>query len=165
MFTMSSSSVSMARRVLHASRCISSALAISNPLRSLRRSFSTGSWRRRRSWKPSERSRARRSGPVYVSLSASLPVAAVAAYPLITIGRLGSAEVLGFETYQAFREQGFEPEAVQATNQPQTLISLVRANLGIDTNSEMAGLSSEAILNWAKGAIDRRADACLISCT
>jgi maleate isomerase len=39
------------------------------------------------------------------------------------------------------------------------------ANLGIDTNSEMAGLDPEAILDWAKGAIDRRADACLISCT
>jgi maleate isomerase len=39
------------------------------------------------------------------------------------------------------------------------------ANLGINTNSEMAGLSPEAILDWAKGAIDPRADACLISCT
>jgi maleate isomerase len=39
------------------------------------------------------------------------------------------------------------------------------ANLGINTNSEMAGLSPAAILDWAKGAIDRRADACLISCT
>jgi maleate isomerase len=39
------------------------------------------------------------------------------------------------------------------------------ANLGINTNSEMAGLSPEALLDWARGAIDRRADACLISCT
>jgi maleate isomerase len=39
------------------------------------------------------------------------------------------------------------------------------ANLGINTNSEMAGLSPETILDWARGAIDPRADACLISCT
>ncbi|MGY3619465.1 maleate cis-trans isomerase family protein [Bradyrhizobium sp. USDA 10063] len=39
------------------------------------------------------------------------------------------------------------------------------SNLGIDTNSEMAGLGPEEILGWAKGAIDPRADACLISCT
>jgi maleate isomerase len=29
----------------------------------------------------------------------------------------------------------------------------------------MAGLSPETILDWARGAIDPRADACLISCT
>jgi maleate isomerase len=39
------------------------------------------------------------------------------------------------------------------------------ANLGINTNSEMAGLTPERILDWARGAIDPRADACLISCT
>lgn len=39
------------------------------------------------------------------------------------------------------------------------------ANLGINTNTEMAGLSSETILDWAKRAIDPRADACLMSCT
>jgi maleate isomerase len=39
------------------------------------------------------------------------------------------------------------------------------ANLGINTNSDMARLSPEAILGWARDSIDRRADACLISCT
>ena len=39
------------------------------------------------------------------------------------------------------------------------------ANLGINTNSEMAGLSPEKILDWAARHIDRSADACLISCT
>lgn len=39
------------------------------------------------------------------------------------------------------------------------------ANLGINTNTDMARLSPEAILDWAKDNIDTRADACLISCT
>ncbi|GAA3675952.1 LysR family transcriptional regulator [Nonomuraea antimicrobica] len=83
-----------------------------------------------------------------------LPVATVAAYPLITIGRLGSSAALGFETYQAFREQGFEPEAVQATNQPQTLISLVRANLGIGVTNRLAVSTADT-----RGVRVRRLDA------
>ena len=39
------------------------------------------------------------------------------------------------------------------------------ANLGIDTNTEMATLQPEAILQWAAEKISRDADACLISCT
>jgi maleate isomerase len=39
------------------------------------------------------------------------------------------------------------------------------ANLGIDTNTEMATLQPEAILDWARGKISSGADACLISCT
>ena len=39
------------------------------------------------------------------------------------------------------------------------------ANVGINTNAEMATLRPEAILDWAKDRVDRRADACLISCT
>jgi maleate isomerase len=39
------------------------------------------------------------------------------------------------------------------------------ANLGINTNAGMATLKPEAILDWAMDKVDRRADACLISCT
>jgi maleate isomerase len=39
------------------------------------------------------------------------------------------------------------------------------ANLGINTNAEMATLKPETILDWATEEIDRSADACLISCT
>jgi len=39
------------------------------------------------------------------------------------------------------------------------------ANLGIDTNTEMATLQPEAILDWAGEKVSREADACLISCT
>jgi maleate isomerase len=39
------------------------------------------------------------------------------------------------------------------------------ANLGINTNAEMAKLSPEAILDWATRNVDASADACLLSCT
>lgn len=39
------------------------------------------------------------------------------------------------------------------------------ANLGINTNADMATLKPQAILDWAMDKVDRRADACLISCT
>jgi maleate isomerase len=39
------------------------------------------------------------------------------------------------------------------------------ANLGIDTNADMATLEPKAIFDWAMDKVDRRADACLVSCT
>jgi maleate isomerase len=39
------------------------------------------------------------------------------------------------------------------------------ANLGIDTNAEMATLQPEAILDWASRHVAPEADACLLSCT
>lgn len=83
-----------------------------------------------------------------------LPVAAVAAYPLITIGRLGSPDVPGFETYKVFREHGFEPRAVQATNQPQTLVSLVRSRLGVGVTNHLAVSTADT-----RGVTVRRLDA------
>nr|AWM05039.1 hypothetical protein CIT39_00220 [Bradyrhizobium symbiodeficiens] len=39
------------------------------------------------------------------------------------------------------------------------------AHLGINTNGDMAKLSPDEILEWAKDKVGPRADACLISCT
>ncbi len=39
------------------------------------------------------------------------------------------------------------------------------ANLGVNTNAEMASLSSETIFDWARRNVHAGADACLISCT
>jgi maleate isomerase len=39
------------------------------------------------------------------------------------------------------------------------------ANLGIDTNTEMASFDPERLLDWARRNVDTGADACLISCT
>jgi maleate isomerase len=39
------------------------------------------------------------------------------------------------------------------------------ANLGINTNTEMAALRPQAILDWARESCDRSADVCFLSCT
>ncbi|TMR05664.1 LysR family transcriptional regulator [Actinomadura soli] len=82
-----------------------------------------------------------------------LPPAEVAKYPVITIGRLGSSKSMGFETYRAFHERGLEPNAVQATNQPQTLISLVRSGLGIGVINFLAVATADT-----DGVVARRLD-------
>lgn len=63
-------------------------------------------------------------------------------YPLITIGRLDDPE-LGFETNELLRASEFEPELVQATNQPQTLIALTRAGMGIGLTNALAASVSD----------------------
>jgi DNA-binding transcriptional LysR family regulator len=67
-----------------------------------------------------------------------LPVAEVAAHPLLSIGRLDAPETGEFESYRRFRECGYELEPVQATNQPQTLMSLVRHGLGVGVTNSLA---------------------------
>jgi DNA-binding transcriptional LysR family regulator len=71
-------------------------------------------------------------------LEEPLPVAAVAAHPLISIGRLDAPETASFESYRLFRERGYELEPVQATNQPQTLVSLVRHGFGVGVTNWLA---------------------------
>lgn len=87
------------------------------------------------------------------ALPEPLPVAKVAEHPIITIGRLNSPEAMGFETYRAFRERGLEPNAVQATNQPQTLISLVRSGLGIGVTNLLAVATADT-----DGVVARKLD-------
>ncbi|MFK4548286.1 DNA-binding transcriptional LysR family regulator [Streptomyces tendae] len=87
------------------------------------------------------------------ALPEPLPITEVAEHPLITIGRLGSTDTMGFETYKAFRERGHEPNVVQATNQPQTLISLVRRGLGIGVTNALAVSTADA-----HGVMARRLD-------
>jgi DNA-binding transcriptional LysR family regulator len=67
-----------------------------------------------------------------------LPVAAVAQHPLLSIGRLDAPETGEFESYRLFRERGYELEPVQATNQPQTLTSMVRHGLGVGVTNWLA---------------------------
>lgn len=67
-----------------------------------------------------------------------LPVAEVATHPLLSIGRLDAPETDEFESYQRFRECGYELEPVQATNQPQTLMSLVRHGFGVGVTNALA---------------------------
>ena len=72
-----------------------------------------------------------------------LAITDVAGHPLITIGRLDTPEAAGFESYKVFRESGFELDPVQATNQPQTLMALVRQRLGVGVTNGLAAEISD----------------------
>ena len=65
-----------------------------------------------------------------------LGLADVAQYPLVTIG--GAGDSSQFETYQLFRRHGRELTPAQVTNQPQTLIALVREGIGVGITNGMA---------------------------
>ncbi|MGW3247477.1 LysR family transcriptional regulator [Streptomyces sp. NPDC001070] len=69
-----------------------------------------------------------------------LPAAAVAQHPVITIGR---AEGLAFEWYKLFRERGQDLQPVHTTNQPQTVIGLVREELGVGIMNALAAQVSD----------------------
>ncbi|MGH3586368.1 MAG: LysR family transcriptional regulator substrate-binding protein, partial [Pseudonocardia sp.] len=77
-------------------------------------------------------------GHPLADLPEPLPVAEVAEHPLLSIGRLDAPETGEFESYRLFRERGYELEPVQATNQPQTLMSLVRHGLGVGVTNSLA---------------------------
>jgi DNA-binding transcriptional LysR family regulator len=77
-------------------------------------------------------------GHPLADLPEPLPVDAVAEHPLLSIGRLDAPETGEFESYRLFRERGYELEPVQATNQPQTLMSLVRHGLGVGVTNSLA---------------------------
>ncbi|MEU3020857.1 LysR family transcriptional regulator [Nocardiopsis sp. NPDC007018] len=72
-----------------------------------------------------------------------LPLAAIAAYPIVTIGRLDAPGAAELESYQAFQEHGLAIDAVQATNQPQTLVSLAARGIGVGVTNWLAARSSD----------------------
>jgi len=64
-----------------------------------------------------------------------LPLARLAAYPLITIGgRRDSAH----ETHIALRDASLQPRIAWQTDQPQTLVNFVRAGLGVGFTNTLA---------------------------
>lgn len=67
-----------------------------------------------------------------------VPLDAVVAHPIVSIGRLDAPEMSDFESYQLFRDGGFDIEPVQATNQPQTLVALVRRGIGVGVTNWLA---------------------------
>lgn len=85
-----------------------------------------------------------------------LPVAAVAQHPVITIGR---AEGMAFEWYKLFRERGQDLQPVHTTNQPQTVIGLVREGLGVGVMNALAAQVSDTTgvaVRRLEGDCDRR---------
>jgi DNA-binding transcriptional LysR family regulator len=73
-------------------------------------------------------------------LAEPLPADAVAQHPVITIGR---AEDLAFEWYKLFRDRGQDLQPVHTTNQPQTVIGLVREGLGVGIMNALAAQVSD----------------------
>nr|WP_042191016.1 LysR family transcriptional regulator [Kibdelosporangium sp. MJ126-NF4]CEL19782.1 Transcriptional regulator, LysR family [Kibdelosporangium sp. MJ126-NF4]CTQ97007.1 Transcriptional regulator, LysR family [Kibdelosporangium sp. MJ126-NF4] len=67
-----------------------------------------------------------------------VPLDCVVAHPIVSIGRLDAPETLDFESYQLFRESGLDIEPIQATNQPQTLVELVRRGIGVGVTNLLA---------------------------
>lgn len=73
---------------------------------------------------------------------APLEIVDVVGHPLISIGRIEDTQN-SFETYEAFRAAGHELNPVQATNQPQTLVSMVRAGLGIGVTNRLGAMMTD----------------------
>ncbi|MGW9350710.1 LysR family transcriptional regulator [Nocardiopsis flavescens] len=67
-----------------------------------------------------------------------VPLTEVAAHPIISIGRLEDADSADFEAYRVFRERGLNLVPVQATDQPQTLVSLAASGLGVGVTNWLA---------------------------
>ncbi len=68
--------------------------------------------------------------------STSVTLAELAELPLISIGE--TAEWRQFESHLAFASAGLNPSSAFRTNQPQTLLSLVRQGLGIGVTNALA---------------------------
>ncbi|MBE3000998.1 LysR family transcriptional regulator [Nocardiopsis sp. HNM0947] len=72
-----------------------------------------------------------------------VPLAAVADHPVVSIGRLGEPETAEYEAHQLFQEHGLTLDPVQATNQPQTLVSLVAEDIGVGVTNGLAAWTSD----------------------
>jgi DNA-binding transcriptional LysR family regulator len=68
----------------------------------------------------------------------SVTMAELADLPLIMIGQSVGAQSRQFESHLAFASAGLSPTNVFATNQPQTLLSLVRHGLGSGVTNALA---------------------------
>lgn len=78
-----------------------------------------------------------------IALNEYVSVAEIAAYPVITMGGRGAEADSHNEAYRAFRTASVAPNVVQHTDQPQTLIGLARAGLGVGLTSLLAAEVSE----------------------
>lgn len=92
-----------------------------------------------------------------------IEIPALQGQPLISIGRIGEADLPSFETYASFRAANTVLEPVQATNQPQTLVSMVRAGLGLGVTNRLAVVMTDTSgvrLRQVRAAHDREVAVC-----
>ena len=74
--------------------------------------------------------------PAAPETAASVSLAELAELPLISIGE--TSESRQFESHLAFASAGLNPPSAFRTNQPQTLLALVRHGLGIGVTNALA---------------------------
>jgi DNA-binding transcriptional LysR family regulator len=70
--------------------------------------------------------------------SPCLRLVQVARFPLVTIGETADRVGRQFEAHLAFAEAGLTPTIAFQTNQPQTLVALVRHGLGVGVTNSLA---------------------------
>ncbi|MEU0738962.1 LysR family transcriptional regulator [Streptomyces sp. NPDC006134] len=70
--------------------------------------------------------------------AASVRLSQIAALPVVSIGESGEGHGRQYETNLAFATAGLNPTIVAQTNQPQTLISLVRHGMGAGVTNSLA---------------------------
>jgi DNA-binding transcriptional LysR family regulator len=71
-----------------------------------------------------------------LAASTSVSLEQLAELPLVSIGESGGPRQ--YESHLAFASKGLAPESAFRTNQPQTLLSLVRHGLGVGVTNELA---------------------------
>lgn len=92
-----------------------------------------------------------------------VPLAAVAAYPIVSIGRLDAPSNAEFESWHVFQEHDLAIELVQATNQPQTLVSLVSRGIGVGVTNWLAAWTADTSgvrVRHLRGSPERRVAVC-----
>ncbi|MEV8565193.1 LysR substrate-binding domain-containing protein [Streptomyces sp. NPDC051322] len=73
-----------------------------------------------------------------LAAATSVSLAQAASLPVISIGESGDQHSYQYETNLAFASSGLQPVISERTNQPQTLISLVRHGLGVGITNSLA---------------------------
>jgi len=105
--------------------------------------------------------------PLVANRADSTPVeiADLVDHPLISIGHLEESDPPSFETYASFRAANAVLEPVQATNQPQTLVSMVREGLGLGVTNRLAVLMTDTTgvrLRQIRAAHNREVAVCWV---
>ncbi|HVX47155.1 MAG TPA: LysR family transcriptional regulator [Mycobacteriales bacterium] len=73
-----------------------------------------------------------------LAAGASVELRHLANVPLVSIGETADGNSRQFETNVAFAQAGLIPSVAYQTNQPQTLVSLVRSGLGVGVTNALA---------------------------
>lgn len=92
-----------------------------------------------------------------------VPLELVAEHPIVSIGRLDAPETAEFESYQVFHDRGLSVDTVQATNQPQTLVSMVAQGIGVGVTNWLAARTADTTgvrIRHLEGPPKRRVAVC-----